>query len=725
MVCDPCNVDYGGTAVGARTAIPGGSVRINNMNAARSFTVRELRIVDEGGDPMGGVFELIGFDGPVEVVAGGGLDVDVAFTPEQAITYQARVEVFIDADPDVVTFVTLSGEGIGAKARGGGCAAGGGAAGGGGCATALALACALLRRRRAAVAVQPAWSTRRWLGLALGVGLLAPPATARADVTRNIDLDVFRPAGGGDPELMAVETPGIGRPGTWSLALFLDWASKPLGVEPPTGEVRYPVRSRTGYELVFDYAMGERSELGLRLPMLKQSGDARMLNIDPAEGSALGDIALTAKWRALGGASAALAGRAELTLPTASDGEFAGVDWPTLHAQLVLGAAVGRVDLGANAGFRLRKQARFLDVTQDDELSYGLGAGVRVARRTSVIAELYGARGLGPDKNAGSSPLEAALGMRYRMARSVGVAVGLGRGMMPGVGAPELRGFLLVAYTPGARELPAIAIAPERIVDRADGDLDGIIAEYDRCPEQAEDLDEFEDEDGCIDADNDADGLTDGQDDCPNEAEDKDKFKDDDGCIDEDNDGDGIADTDDKCPDEVEDKDGFLDRDGCDDPDNDRDGVPDVIDQCAVEAETINGVDDEDGCPDRGDSSIIEQGDRIDLVEPVRFRGATAVLLPRSEKVLAQVGALLRARPEWTAVRIGVHVHPRGARDEALSRQRAEAVRAWLVGWGVDRDRLEIKAHGSSRPLVPANAGKAEQLNDRVEIVVEERRESK
>src|SRR5690606_19588466 len=63
--------------------------------------------------------------------------------------------------------------------------------------------------------------------------------------------------------------------------------------------------------------------------------------------------------------------------------------------------------------------------------------------------------------------------------------------------------------------------------------------------------------------DTDGDGLMDDVDKCPNEAEDKDGFQDDDGCPDNDNDGDGVADANDKCPMEPEDMDGFQDDDGC------------------------------------------------------------------------------------------------------------------------------------------------------------------
>ena len=63
-----------------------------------------------------------------------------------------------------------------------------------------------------------------------------------------------------------------------------------------------------------------------------------------------------------------------------------------------------------------------------------------------------------------------------------------------------------------------------------DGDGDGVIDADDKCLEQAEDIDMFEDEDGCPDDDNDGDGVSDAEDDCPNDAENVDGWDDDDGC---------------------------------------------------------------------------------------------------------------------------------------------------------------------------------------------------
>lgn len=69
----------------------------------------------------------------------------------------------------------------------------------------------------------------------------------------------------------------------------------------------------------------------------------------------------------------------------------------------------------------------------------------------------------------------------------------------------------------------------------------------------------------CVSVDKDGDGIPNATDKCPNDPEDKDGFQDSDGCPDPDNDKDGILDVTDKCPNEPEDKNGFQDADGCPD----------------------------------------------------------------------------------------------------------------------------------------------------------------
>lgn len=190
----------------------------------------------------------------------------------------------------------------------------------------------------------------------------------------------------------------------------------------------------------------------------------------------------------------------------------------------------------------------------------------------------------------------------------------------------------------GGRTVPALyamaGITWTGFLIPQDRDKDGVLDKFDKCPDDQEDEDNFEEDDGCPDIDNDKDGIEDLADKCPNDPEDKDSYQDSDGCPDPDNDGDGVIDIQDRCPlapetvngiedadgcpegdkdndgvvdgrdmcpDQPEDKDGYMDGDGCPDLDNDMDGIADDKDKCPNTAETKNGIDDQDGCPE-GDS---------------------------------------------------------------------------------------------------------------------------
>jgi outer membrane protein OmpA-like peptidoglycan-associated protein len=335
------------------------------------------------------------------------------------------------------------------------------------------------------------------------------------------------------------------------------------------------------------------------------------------------------------------------------------------------------------------------------------------------VAELFGSIGLGGGP-AGARPLEALLAGRYRVTREVGVLFGAGRGVLAGVGAPEMRAFLALAWSPAAQPIAALDDDPRALTD---DDRDGIVKRDDRCPDEAEDLDGFEDGDGCPDRDNDRDGVPDARDRCPRKAEDRDHFADEDGCPDSDNDGDHVLDKLDECPLQAEDVDSFEDGDGCPDPDNDGDGVLDEDDRCGDEKETINGNKDDDGCPDAGDGLVLVTADKLETMEPVRFRGDGSVLTRSSQRLLGQVAATLRAHREIARVRIRVHVHPRRAGDEELSVARADAIRRWLVEWGLEPDRLEGVGFGSRAPLVSGESSRARIMNDRVEFEIALRRQ--
>ena len=250
-----------------------------------------------------------------------------------------------------------------------------------------------------------------------------------------------------------------------------------------------------------------------------------------------------------------------------------------------------------------------------------------------------------------------------------------------------------------------------------DADGDGIIDEFDACPDAAEDFDGFEDDDGCPDYDNDFDGIPDVEDTCPLGAEDYDGFADSDGCPDPDNDLDGILDVYDDCPDVAEDNDGFLDEDGCPDLDNDGDGIPDVDDKCPNKPETINGFEDQDGCPDQINVHSIE---KITFTAKDIFYSNTATITPEGISRLNEALEVIRHEPnsKW---RIEGHMDSQGSEQfiRKISYDRAEAVFEFFTSSGISSDRFSVYGMSDDFPIANNSNEEGREKNRRIEIIKE------
>ncbi|MCB1182861.1 OmpA family protein [bacterium] len=254
-----------------------------------------------------------------------------------------------------------------------------------------------------------------------------------------------------------------------------------------------------------------------------------------------------------------------------------------------------------------------------------------------------------------------------------------------------------------------------------DSDGDGIPNDRDACPDEPEDMDGYNDLDGCPDPDNDGDGIPDADDACPTRAEDFDGFRDEDGCPDPDNDGDGIVDGRDQCPDEPEDIDGWDDRDGCPDPDNDQDGVPDERDRCPNTPP--DSKVDADGCVVEvplveGAAALVPAATRGQVLEGVNFVSGSAELTPASIAVLAELAATLRADP-GLKLEIAGHTDATGNAEanRALSSRRAESVRRSLMAMGIAGDRLIAVGYGQDFPLADNGTAEGRARNRRVEVI--------
>lgn len=244
-----------------------------------------------------------------------------------------------------------------------------------------------------------------------------------------------------------------------------------------------------------------------------------------------------------------------------------------------------------------------------------------------------------------------------------------------------------------------------------DNDRDGVPDELDQCPYAAEDFDGFQDRDGCPDVDNDNDGILEGKDACPNDAEDKDGFQDEDGCPDLDNDRDGIPDAVDKCPDQSENFNGIEDQDGCPEEDLDGDRVPDSRDKCPTEKEIYNFYQDEDGCPDERPDPI-----RDEVLLGVDFQLGTATLVQTAEEVLKKYSIRLLAYP-GIKIEIQAYVEDQTGIDAiSLTEARAEVVAGALNKFGIEHGRMKHLGLGSTRPLASNKTATGRIKNRRIEI---------
>lgn len=274
----------------------------------------------------------------------------------------------------------------------------------------------------------------------------------------------------------------------------------------------------------------------------------------------------------------------------------------------------------------------------------------------------------------------------------------------------------------------------------ADADKDGVADDADACVSAAEDLDGFEDLDGCPDPDNDGDGLLDGEDRCPDAVEDLDGFQDDDGCPDIDNDADGVTDPEDRCP--LDNGEAALA--GC--PDADGDGVADLDDECPEEAGSPSAFgcldrdgdrvpDARDACPDDPSPTDVDARrddgcprnyyiteDAIVILEQVQFLTASATIQRRSYSLLDGVAQVLLNNPGVSLVRIEGHSDNSGSEDTnlRLSQKRAESVKTYLEAKGITSDRLVAKGFGESQPIADNGTSEGRKKNRRVAFEIVE-----
>ncbi len=222
-------------------------------------------------------------------------------------------------------------------------------------------------------------------------------------------------------------------------------------------------------------------------------------------------------------------------------------------------------------------------------------------------------------------------------------------------------------------------------------------------------------------SDFDKDGLSNHQDTCPNDPEDIDFFEDNDGCPETDNDKDTLPDSADKCPLQPEDKDQFEDEDGCPETDNDKDGFPDTQDPCPNEAATMEDNPAQPGCPKAKEPVVEITPSHIEVrMEPMVFFKHGYMRVSRGFHILDAIAETLKNNPHILKIRIEGYADESGPPELNMhvSQRRAESVKNHLIQRGIAPERLEAKGMGESNPRDAQSKNKQSQENRRVELVI-------
>ena len=250
-----------------------------------------------------------------------------------------------------------------------------------------------------------------------------------------------------------------------------------------------------------------------------------------------------------------------------------------------------------------------------------------------------------------------------------------------------------------APPLPAPPAPPVAVAEK-DSDGDGILDSKDKCP-TVPGVARYE---GCPVPDTDGDGIYDDKDKCPEMK----GFPELDGCPYPDRDRDGVTDNKDRCPDEP----GSTKNDGCPITDRDGDGVNDDVDRCP----DTPGPASNQGCPEVKED-VITKTERI--ARSIYFQTNSARLQARSNTPLNELAQILKDNPQYN-LSIEGHTDNVGSNEYnlTLSNNRANTVKNYLIGKGIDAARITAQGFGEEQPVADNNTSQGRSLNRRVVLTL-------
>ncbi|MFC5284193.1 OmpA family protein [Pedobacter alpinus] len=159
--------------------------------------------------------------------------------------------------------------------------------------------------------------------------------------------------------------------------------------------------------------------------------------------------------------------------------------------------------------------------------------------------------------------------------------------------------------------------------------------------------------------------------------------------------------------------------------DDDGDGVANKFDKCPGTA--ANTVVDGAGCALTVPREIIREkivvteADRRIVDEAIKnleFDLSKSTIRPTSYATLNRVATLLKEKD--FSLKLAGHTDNTGSMELnlRLSKERAEAIKAYLVSQGVNASRIEATGYGPNQPIAPNDTAEGRQTNRRVEFSI-------
>ena len=252
----------------------------------------------------------------------------------------------------------------------------------------------------------------------------------------------------------------------WAAAVSLGYLTAPITLRSAGAET-HPVDHRETLALGGALGLGDVAVLDARMPFARQSGArlAALGDLRALDRWVPGDLRLGGRLRVVTTRRADALIRAELTLPTGDDRDFAGeASWTVAWSLIGRFKLPAGIVVAASGGIRLRgAEVMLVDRVIGDELHGGVGIAVPippirplwcVADQVKLTGELVGVLGDEVGGSSGPSPAEVRLGLvtRPREAFTIGVRVGAGIGDQ--IGAPQYRATLELTYHGSQRLIP-------------------------------------------------------------------------------------------------------------------------------------------------------------------------------------------------------------------------------------------------------------------------------